>query len=64
METLTIETKPNLHVGDLISTRDVMSLFGVTRRTIENWKHRGVLKPIKVAGVVRYRRDEINALAQ
>ena len=62
METLTIETKPNIAVGDLLTTRDLQILFGVTRRTIENWRGRGLIKSVKIGGCIRYRREDVNTI--
>lgn len=64
VETLTMETKANVAVGDLLTTRDLQILFGVTRRTIENWRSRGLIKPVKIGGCVRYRREDVNALGR
>jgi len=62
METLAIETKPNIAVGDLLTTRDLQILFGVTRRTIENWRGRGLIKSVKIGGCIRYRREDVNTI--
>lgn len=64
METWAIETKPNIAVGDLLTTRDVQILFGVARRTIENWRERGLIKSVKIGGCVRYRREDVNAMGR
>ncbi len=63
--TLPHETKAaeeRLRPGDLYTVRDIESLFRISRRSVTNWNDRNILKPIKVGGFLRYRRDDIEAL--
>lgn len=47
--------------ADIMTARDVMILLGVSRSTITNWQKRSVLTPIYIGGLMRFRRDEIEA---
>ena len=47
---------------ELLTTEEAARLFGVHRRTIERWRTSGLLSPIRLAGTVRYRADDLAAL--
>jgi excisionase family DNA binding protein len=38
---------------------EVADYFRVSRRTVENWVREGVIRAIRVGGIVRVRRDEL-----
>jgi excisionase family DNA binding protein len=46
----------------LLTQGEVGEVLRVTRRTIRRWDAKGILRPIRVGGVTRYRADEITAL--
>jgi hypothetical protein len=46
----------------LLTERDVAALFSVTTRTVQAWGRSGVLNPVRVGGVTRYRADDIDRL--
>lgn len=48
----------------LLRTREVAALTGVSPRTVEYWRERGVLEPVRIGGVTRYRRSDVEALAK
>lgn len=47
----------------LMSQTEVAEFFGVTTRTVRTWDRQGELHPIRIAGTLRYRRSEVEALA-
>lgn len=51
-----------LKAGDLYTVRDIESLFRISRRTVTNWQYAGILKPVMVGRVLRFRRDDIEKL--
>lgn len=46
-----------------LTRKELAERLKVSTRTIERWSKRGLLTPIKIAGIVRYDENEINALA-
>jgi hypothetical protein len=46
----------------LLSERDVADLFMVAPRTVRRWADTGLVTRIRVGGISRYRRDEIEGL--
>lgn len=56
-------TDPLHHVPmELLTIRQTAELFGVARTTIYRWERAGVLVPVRVGGIVRYRRADIETL--
>lgn len=51
---------------NLMTTAEVMETFKVSRATLHNWRKRGILTAYRVGfnNTVRFKRDEIIALAQ
>jgi hypothetical protein len=47
----------------LLRGREVASMVGVTERTIERWGQEGLLARVRIAGTTRYRRADVEALA-
>lgn len=48
--------------SDLLTTAEVADLLRVSRASVSRWAKDGVLRPIRVGGVVRFRRDDVDAL--
>jgi len=46
----------------LLIEPEVAELFRVTPRTVQRWKVAGILNPIHVGGVTRYRATDVAAL--
>ena len=46
----------------LLTTAEVMEIFGVTDRTLRRWRRQGLLPCIKLGGSVRYRLADIDRL--
>lgn len=49
-------------VPELLLTKEVAAMFGVTNSTILRWAESGKLHPIRVQRTLRYRADDIQAL--
>lgn len=48
---------------ELLLPREVAAIFRVTKRTLWNWEHKGVLVPVRLpTGQKRYRREDVEAL--
>ena len=49
--------------ADLLTVREVAETLRVARSTVSRWsKPGGPLSPIRVGGVLRYRRSDVDAL--
>jgi excisionase family DNA binding protein len=48
----------------LLTEGEVAEIFGVTSRTVRQWAHRGLLTPLRMGGVTRYRAAEMSALIE
>lgn len=49
----------------LLRQREVATLVGVSERTVGYWRERGLLEAIRIGpGITRYRRTDVEALAQ
>lgn len=48
----------------LLTAREVATLLKVSRRTLERWEKAEKLIPIRVAGNVRYRQQDVRALIE
>jgi len=48
----------NLH-SNLLSQKKTADFFGVTVRTLIEWRKAGIIKAIKINDLVRYHPDEI-----
>ncbi len=48
----------------LRTAREVADLFGVTFRTLHNWEHRGVLRPVRINGRRYFEARAIDALVR
>jgi hypothetical protein len=46
----------------LLTQREVATQLRVTPRTVRRWDRAGLLQPIRLGGVTRYRADAITAL--
>lgn len=59
----TKKEQPIEQQGDeFFTTAQVKSLFGISTSTAWRWRQAGLITPIKVAGLMRYRKAEIMAL--
>ena len=48
----------------LLTPKEVRTLFGVTDKTLHVWNKNGFLPRIRIGGVVRYRRADVERAAQ
>ena len=48
----------------LLTSKEVRGIFGVTDKTLHVWNKTGFLPRIRIGGVVRYRRDDVERAAQ
>lgn len=46
----------------LLTKKEVAEKFGVTTRTVNRWRNRGLLKAVVVGRVVRFRPDDVEAV--
>ncbi len=49
---------------ELLTPREVAALFSVTNKTLHVWDKSGFLPRIRIGGVVRYRRADVERAAQ
>ena len=49
---------------ELLTPKEVRTLFGVTDKTLHVWHKNGFLPRIRIGGVVRYRRSDVEKAAQ
>lgn len=49
---------------ELLTPKEVRTLFGVTDKTLHVWGKTGFLPRIRIGGVVRYRRADVERAAQ
>ena len=49
---------------ELLTPKEVRTLFGVTDKTLHVWNKNGFLPRIRLGGVVRYRRADVERAAQ
>ena len=49
---------------ELLTPREVAALFSVTNKTLHVWNKTGFLPRIRIGGVVRYRRADVERAAQ
>lgn len=49
---------------ELLTPKEVRTLFGVTDKTLHVWGKTGFLPRIRIGGVVRYRREDVERAAQ
>lgn len=61
-------TPPPIGDGDdgkeLLTPKEVRTMFGVTDKTLHVWNKNGFLPRIRIGGVVRYRRADVERAAQ
>ena len=58
----TPNTRPEPAAERLLDARRVAEIFGRTLRSLSNWERRGLLIPIRHAGLRYYRESEVTAL--
>ena len=49
---------------ELLTPKEVRTLFGVTDKTLHVWHKTGFLPRIRIGGVVRYRKEDVQRAAQ
>jgi len=49
---------------ELLTPKEVAALFSVTQKTLHIWSKTGFLPRIRIGGVVRYRRADVERAAQ
>ena len=49
---------------ELLTPKEVRTLFGVTDKTLHVWSKTGFLPRVRIGGVVRYRRTDVERAAQ
>ena len=49
---------------ELLTPKEVRAMFGVTDKTLHVWNKTGFLPRIRIGGVVRYRRADVERAAQ
>ena len=49
---------------ELMTAKDVRTMIGVTDKTLHVWNKTGFLPRIRIGGVVRYRRADVERAAQ
>ena len=49
---------------ELLTPKEVRTLFGVTDKTLHVWNKNGFLPRLRIGGVVRYRRADVEGAAQ
>jgi excisionase family DNA binding protein len=49
---------------ELLTPKEVAALFSVTNKTLHVWNKTGFLPRIRIGGVVRYRRADVERAAQ
>ena len=49
---------------ELMTAKDVRAMIGVTDKTLHVWNKSGFLPRIRIGGVVRYRRADVERAAQ
>ena len=55
-------TSNEIETERLLTTRDVMKIFGRTDRSIRNWVYCGRLHPIRIGRSVYFKSTEVGAL--
>lgn len=50
--------------GRLLSAKEVRAIIGVTDKTLHVWNKTGFLPRVRIGGVVRYRREDVERAAQ
>lgn len=56
--------KPELNADDLLTSKEVQSLFGIVHSTYYRWIDRKWLDPIVIGGKHYHRRDDIQSLLE
>ncbi len=49
---------------ELMTAKEVRAIFGVTDKTLHVWDKTGFLSRLRIGGVVRYRREDVERAAQ
>ena len=61
---ITQTTNEGQDQGRLMSAKEVRVIFGVTDKTLHVWNKTGFLPRVRIGGVVRYRREDVERAAQ
>lgn len=46
----------------LMTSRQVMDMFCISARTLQNWRASGFLQPVKLGGMYRYKECDVNRI--
>ena len=49
-------------MSEFMTKKEVAAYFKVSTRTIDRWKSRGLLKARKLGSIVRFRREDLEAV--
>ncbi len=59
----TKKEQPIEQQGDeFLTSAQLKTIFGVSTSTVWRWKQAGLIRPVKIAGLLRYRKAEIMAM--
>lgn len=45
----------------LLTKKEVSKLFGISERTLDRWRCRGLIEELKTGGIVRFRPESVEA---
>jgi excisionase family DNA binding protein len=48
-------------MAKLMTKKQVADLFGISERTLDRWRHDGIIDAIKVGSIVRFREEVVEA---
>lgn len=52
-----------MNKSELLTAKEVMSLFSITRQTLINWGKKGLLNPIRIGTkTIRYKKSDVELL--
>ncbi len=46
----------------LLTIKDIQAFFKISRRTVYHWIKKEILHPVRIGGIIRFRKEEIDAL--
>ena len=48
-------------MAKLMTKKQVADLFGISERTLDRWRHDGIIDAIRVGSIVRFREEAVDA---
>jgi excisionase family DNA binding protein len=48
-------------MSKLMTKREVADFFGISERTLDRWRHEGIIDAFKMGGIVRFRAEAVDA---